>query len=64
MSEKFYTTPAFAKELGVSRQTIMAWESKGIVKPHHITPTRRRYYSQAQVDELLDSMSSANNQSN
>lgn len=51
----FLTTPQFAKQVGVSKNTIINWERQGLIQPHHVSPTGRRYYSQAQVDEILSS---------
>lgn len=49
----FLTTPQFAKQVGVSKNTIINWERQGLIVPHHVSPTGRRYYSQAQVDDIL-----------
>ena len=51
--EKFFTTSEFAKELGVSKNTVVNWEHKGLLLPHHTTPTGRRFYSQQQLDKYL-----------
>lgn len=53
MSERFYTTTEIAKELGVVKNTVVNWERKGLLKPHHTTPTGRRFYSQQQLNDLL-----------
>ena len=50
----FLTTPQFAKQVGVSKNTIINWERQGLIVPHHVSPTGRRYYSQAQVDDILE----------
>lgn len=49
----FLTTPQFAKRIGVSKNTVINWERQGFIKPHHKSPTGRRFYSQEQVDEVL-----------
>lgn len=51
--ESFLTAPQFARHIGVSKNTVMNWERKGLIVPHHISPTGRRYYSMAQVSEFL-----------
>lgn len=43
----------FANRIGVTPATVRNWDKEGILKPHHISPTGYRYYSQAQVDEYL-----------
>lgn len=49
----FLTTPQFAKRVGVSKNTIINWESQGFILPHHVSPTGRRFYTQEQVDAVL-----------
>lgn len=51
--EQFYTTTKFAKKIGVSKNTVVNWEHKGLLLPHHCSPTGRRYYSQEQVDNYF-----------
>lgn len=51
--ESFLTAPQFAKQIGVSKNTVMNWERKGLIVPHHVSPTGRRYYSTVQVSEFL-----------
>lgn len=51
--EKYYTTTEFAKEIGVVKNTIVNWERKGLLLPHHVTPTGRRFYSQQQLDDFF-----------
>lgn len=51
----FYRIGDFAKKVGLSRSTLRKWEEKGIIKPHHISPTGYRYYSDEQVAEITNS---------
>lgn len=51
--EKYYTTTEFAKKIGVVKNTVVNWERKGLLLPHHITPTGRRFYSQQQLDDFF-----------
>lgn len=48
-----YTTPQFAKKIGVHPQTIRNWEKNNILKPAIISPSGRKYYTQDQVDNYL-----------
>ncbi len=48
----FYKIGDFARKLGVSTGTLRNWERTGILKPHHISPTGYRYYSDAQIKDL------------
>lgn len=41
-----------ASYLGVTPQTLRAWERKGILSPLR-TPTNYRVYTKAQLDELI-----------
>ena len=43
----------FARLVGVSKSTLRLWENKGILIPHHKTPTGYRYYTKEQADKLL-----------
>lgn len=42
-----------AKHLGVSRDTLRRWEKKGKISPYR-SPSNRRYYSQDQLDRLIE----------
>lgn len=48
-----YTTPQFAKKIGVHPQTIRNWEKNNILKPAVISPSGRKYYTQDQVNNYL-----------
>ena len=50
---KYYRINEFANLVGVSSSTLRNWEQKGILLPHHKTPTGYRYYSQEQLESLL-----------
>ncbi len=50
---KFYSIGKFAKIIGKSEQTLRNWDKEGYLKPHHVTPSGYRYYSQEQVDHFL-----------
>lgn len=56
--EKYYTTTQFAREIGVVKNTIVNWEKKGLLLPHHVTPTGRRFYSQQQVNDFFNTKGS------
>lgn len=51
--ELFLTTPQFAKRVGVTKNTVVNWEQKGLISPHHVSPTGRRFYSLEQVNDIL-----------
>lgn len=51
--EKYYTTTEFAQAVGVVKNTVVNWERKGLLIPHHVTPTGRRFYSQEQLDDFF-----------
>lgn len=42
-----------AKYLGISRDTLRRWEKKGKIIPYR-SPSNRRYYSQDQLDSLIE----------
>ena len=41
--DRMLTTAAAAKFAGVHRKTLFAWERKGYLRPHRITPSRVRW---------------------
>lgn len=50
---KLYGIGEFAKLLGVTQQTLRKWDKRGKLKPHYVSNSRYRYYSQAQLNELM-----------
>ena len=58
--ERYYTTTEFAKAVGVVKNTVVNWERKGLLLPHHVTPTSRRFYSQQQIDDFFKSRGDSN----
>lgn len=51
---KFYKISEFADMVGVTAVTLRNWEKKGILTPHHISPTGYRYYTEKQLEGLLN----------
>ncbi len=50
---KFYAIGEFLKLIGKTPQTLRNWDKKGVLKPHHITASGYRYYSQEQLNHFL-----------
>lgn len=50
---EFYKIGEFAKRIGVSCVTLRTWDEKGLLVPHHVSPSGYRYYSEDQVKEYL-----------
>ncbi|CAM4423907.1 Resolvase/invertase-type recombinase catalytic domain-containing protein [Paenibacillus alkaliterrae] len=50
---KLYGIGDFAKMVGVTQQTLRNWDKLGKLKPHHVSDSGYRYYSQTQLNELL-----------
>ena len=53
MVEQFYKISEFAKLIGVSSVTLRTWDEKGLLRPHHVSPSGYRYYSSAQLQDYL-----------
>lgn len=53
MFMEYYSIGKFSKLIGKNAQTLREWDKKGELKPHHITPSGYRYYSQAQLNHFL-----------
>ena len=51
---KYMTSTEFAEAIGVSPCTVIKWDNRGLLKPHHTTPSGRREYAREQVDEYLN----------
>jgi len=50
---KYYSIGQFSKLVGKSIQTLRLWHSEGKLKPHHITDGGHRYYSEQQINQVL-----------
>ena len=50
---EYYSIGKFSKLIGKNAQTLREWDKKGELKPHHITPSGYRYYSQEQLNHFL-----------
>lgn len=53
MAKEYYKIGEFARLIGVSCVTLRTWDEKGILKPHHVSPSGYRYYSDTQLKEYL-----------
>lgn len=47
---KYYLIGEFENKIGKVVQTLKSWDSKGTLKPHHVTELR--YYSQEQLNNF------------
>lgn len=50
---KYYTIGQFSKLVGKSIQTLRLWDNEGKLKPHHRTEGGHRYYSEQQINQVL-----------
>ena len=50
---EYYTINKFAKIVGVTPQTLRNWDRNGRLKPHHSSSNGYRYYSQEQLNQVL-----------
>lgn len=50
---KYYSIGEFAKLIGKTPQTLRNWDKQTIFKPHHVTDSGYRYYSQEQLHHFL-----------
>ena len=53
---KYFTTGDIARLIGVSNPTIRSYISKGIIKPDMIMPSGRLKFSQATVEDFMESL--------
>ena len=50
---KLYSIGQFSKLIGKTNQTLRNWDKDGILKPHHVSESGYRYYSQEQLNHFL-----------
>ena len=51
---KYYSINKASKFLGVSAQTLRNWDAKGKLHPHHTSSNGYRYYSQEQLNQVMN----------
>ena len=51
---KYYSINEFSKILNVSAQTLRNWDGNGKLSPHHTGSSGYRYYSQEQLNQVLN----------
>lgn len=51
---KYYTIHEFSKLVGKTPQTLRNWDKKGLLIPHHTGANGYRYYSHAQLKQVLN----------
>lgn len=50
---KYYSIGEFAKLIGKTEQTLRNWDKNGTLKPHHVTDSGYRHYSQEQLNHFF-----------
>ncbi|MBQ8824081.1 MAG: IS607 family transposase [Ruminococcus sp.] len=51
---KYYTIHEMTEILGVTAQTLRNWDKSGRLKPHHTSPNGYRYYSEDDLNQILN----------
>ena len=51
---KYYSIREFSKIIGVSAQTLRNWDNNGKLHPHHTTASGYRYYSDEQLNQIIN----------
>ena len=51
---KYYPIHEFSKIIGVSAQTLRNWDANGKLHPHHTTVSGYRYYSDEQLNQVIN----------
>ena len=51
---KYYSIHEFSKIIGVSAQTLRNWDANGKLHPHHTTVSGYRYYSDEQLNQVMN----------
>lgn len=50
---KYYSIGEFAGLIGKTQQTLRNWDKNNILKPAYVAPSGFRYYSEAQLNQIL-----------
>lgn len=50
---KYYSIGEFSRLTGKTIQTLRNWDKKEVLKPHHVSESGYRYYSQEQLNHFL-----------
>jgi predicted site-specific integrase-resolvase len=50
---KIYSIGEFANLIGKTEQTLRNWDKNGTLKPHHVSPSGYRYYSDKQLNYFI-----------
>ena len=51
---KYYSIHEFSKIICVSAQTLRNWDANGKLHPHHTTVNGYRYYSDEQLNQVIN----------
>ncbi len=51
---KYYTIHEMTEILGVTAQTLRNWDRAEKLKPHHTSPNDYRYYSEDNLNQILN----------
>lgn len=51
---KYYSIYEFKKIIGVTAQTLRNWDASGKLHPHHTTASGYRYYSDEQLNQVMN----------
>ena len=51
---KYYTIHEMTEILGVTAQTLRNWDKSGKLKPHHTSSNGYRYYSEDDLNQILN----------
>ncbi len=51
---KYYSIHEFSRIIGVSAQTLRNWDANGKLHPHHTTVSGYRYYSDEQLNQVIN----------
>ena len=56
--DDYYNLGEFAREVGVSKNTVLNWIKNDYIYPHHVNPSGNRFFSKSQLEELRERVAS------
>ena len=58
-TNEFLTISEFAQRIGIHPQTVRKWDKQKVLCAHHRTPGGKRFYTEDQVNQFLNTAQNA-----
>ncbi len=61
-TNEFLTISEFAQRIGIHPQTVRKWDKQKVLCAHHRTPGGKRFYTEDQVNQFLNTNQNTSNE--